>query len=75
MVEWTPASCVDTQTHTEMHTAGDEEKTEVQRFRWCAHLCAPSLLIDVHVGQIAHDHLVAPTSAVHHHCVMKVVNV
>lgn len=38
--------------------------------RWCAHLCTPSLLINVHVGQIAHYDLVTPLPAVGHHCVM-----
>lgn len=42
--------------------------------RWFTHVCAPSLLIDVDMGQITHDHLVAALPAVHHHCVTKCVH-
>lgn len=48
---------------------------DVERCRWCTHLCAPSLFIDVQMGQIAHDHLVSSLPAVHHYCTMKYMQV
>lgn len=70
VVAWTPASCANTYTLN----AGQMMRKAVRRSRWYTHLCTPSLLIDVYMGQITHNHLVATLPAVRHHCITKRVH-
>lgn len=44
-------------------------RKRVKMSRCYTYKCTSSLLIDVHVGEVTHNHLVTPPPAVHHHCI------